>query len=142
MTSEKSILNQCLVALSKVPGVRCWRNNTGQAWTGRKIVRLEPGAVIRAGQRDVLIRDGRPIQFGLPGSGDIIGLRQVTITQDMVGQRIGQFMAVETKSEKGRQSDQQQRFEAMVNGLGGTYVLARSPEEAREKIRGGSDDER
>lgn len=135
MASEKNIMNLCMVALSKIPGLRCWRNNTGQAWSGSKIIKLRSGDVVRARSGDVLIRDARPIRFGLPGSGDILGLRSVTITPAMVGMTMGQFIAVETKKVGGRQSEQQVKFGAMVNALGGAYVVAVSPDEAVELLR-------
>jgi hypothetical protein len=66
-------------------GVRLWRNNVGV---------LEN-------------RDGRPVRYGLANdtkalnkelkSGDLIGWRSVTITPDMVGVRIAQFVSRECK---------------------------------------------
>ena len=108
MESEKSIMNRCLVKLSTLPGVRVWRNNTGAL-------------------RD---SNGQLVRFGLPGSGDIIGLRSIVITPEMVGQTIGQFLAVETKRPGGKQTEQQEKFESMVVSLGGVYVLATNPDEA------------
>ena len=76
-------------------------------------------------------RSGRPVQFGLcPGSSDLIGFRQVEITQDMVGQVIAEFVAVEVKAPSGRVSRKQQDFIDMVNDMGGCAGIARSVEEA------------
>jgi hypothetical protein len=41
----------------------------------------------------------------------------------------GQFIAVETKSARGKQSDDQKNFQAYVERSGGRYVLARSLED-------------
>lgn len=54
------------------------------------------------------------VRFGLPGSADIFLIRA------------GHFYAVEVKSATGQQSEQQRRFQAAVERVGATYVLARS----------------
>lgn len=70
-------------------------------------------------------KTGRLIRFGLGNdssqlnrvfkSSDLIGIRPVMITEDMVGQVIGQFVAIECKREdfKARESDD--RFTAQRN---------------------------
>jgi hypothetical protein len=37
----------------------------------------------------------------------------------------GRFLAVECKSSRGRQSEAQRAFQAMVEGSGGLYIIAR-----------------
>jgi hypothetical protein len=63
--------------------------------------------------------DGRPTRFGLVGSADVIGLAHP-----------GLFVAIEVKRPGGKLSPQQAKFRAMVEGLGGVYVLAFSVEQA------------
>jgi len=134
---ETPLLKRIILKLGKISTARAWRNNTGTAWMGKTTVIKTPGHVhVRSG--DVLIRNGRPVQFGLPGSGDIIGLRAVEITPELVGATIGQFVSVEVKTDTGRQSEQQKKFGAMVENLGGLYLVARSEEEAEAAIRGGN----
>lgn len=100
------------------PDVRLWRNTVGHGWQGI-VSRLPDGSV--------LIRRPRAITFGLaPGSSDLIGLRSVLITPEMVGQRVAVFLAVEVKTERGRATDEQLSFIGMVNALGGRAGLARS----------------
>ena len=78
---------------------------------------------------------GRLVRYGLcPGSSDLIGLRSVTITPDMVGQTLGVFVAIEVK-DQGRLTDQQRAFLAMVTQAGGLAGVARSPEDARTILR-------
>ncbi|MEH6630183.1 MAG: VRR-NUC domain-containing protein [Halopseudomonas aestusnigri] len=112
--SETAITKLCLLDLSKEDGVRVWRNNTGALKN----------------------QSGQLVRFGLPGSGDILGLKRIVITPEMVGQIIGRFIAIETKTKTGKQRDQQERFEEMVIGHGGLYVVARSAEEAVNGING------
>ena len=92
---------------------RLWRNNTGA----------------------LTDQTGRLVRYGLcQGSSDLIGLRSVTITPDMVGQTIGVFVAIEVK-DQGRLTPQQQAVIAMVQQAGGLAGVARSPEEARSILR-------
>ena len=71
--------------------------------------------------------DGRRvISYGLIGSGDILGVRQIVITEEMVGQKIGQAFSLELKSKKDTQSKQQKRFQAAFEKRGGLYVIVRS----------------
>lgn len=123
MTSASTALvNRTLIELGKDADTRAWRNNTGAAWMGRSVQN-------RDGSRTIF--DPRYVTFGLPGSGDIIGLRRVLITQEMIGQTIGQFISVENKSGTGKQAAQQKKFGKMVLELGGRYVVARTPEDAK-----------
>jgi hypothetical protein len=121
MTSERRILAETLCAVTAMPETMARRNNTGQAWQGRRVegrvgsaVRLEPGMVI--------LRNARPVRFGLEGSGDIIGATH------------RRPLAVETKTDSGAQRDVQIMFERAWVKAGGIYILARSAEEACEKI--------
>lgn len=106
--SETPILRDTLCAVTARPDVLAWRNNTGVA--------VVPG--------------GRVIRFGLPGSSDIVGIKSIVITQDMVGQTIGQALAIETKTLTGRQSSLQKNFGQIWRRLGGLYVLATSADQA------------
>ena len=76
-----------------------------------------PSGVIR-------ISNDRWIHFGKKGSSDIIG-----ILPD------GKFLAVETKSVRGRLTPEQKEFLEKVRGLGGVAILARSLRELDEALR-------
>jgi len=108
-TLESSVLQDTLVALTALPGVIAWRHNTGQAIT----------------------KYGGVINFGLVGSGDIIGCARFTVTRDMVGRSFGQGFVVETKRPiGGRHSTKQKNFADAWRKAGGLYVLATSVEDA------------
>jgi len=79
---------------------------------------------------------GTFVRYGVgnPGGSDLIGLRTVTITPQMVGQQIGQFVAVEVKRPGEKPTEQQQRFMAMVRQLGGVAGVARSVDDARDLL--------
>lgn len=103
--SEKAIQNDALVALwATFPGF-WWRENTGQAWQGRKIRH----------DKDVLVlAEAHPIKFGLEGIADIMGHSG------------GIAMAIEMKDARGRQRKAQQNFANAWVKHGGVYILART----------------
>lgn len=110
MSSEQAIQQNILLQCSR-SNVRLLRNNCGS-------YKSPTGTFVRYG-------------VGNPGGSDLIGLRSVTITPEMVGQQIGQFVALEIKTPTGRATEQQQRFLAMVRSLGGLAGIARSVDEAQ-----------
>lgn len=68
-------------------------------------------------------RNGKHVRYGLcVGSADLIGLFS------------GIFIAAEIKTSTGRQTDEQRRFEDLIVGKGGEYVVLRSVEDARRWI--------
>ena len=74
---------------------------------------------------------GRPVQFGLcKGSADLIGWRTVTVTPDMVGQRIAVFLSIEVKTPTGRLRPEQQQWLDAVQAAGGIAGVARSVDDA------------
>jgi len=89
-----------------------WRNNVGEMEDAR-------GNHVRYG----LCNDSKKLNDRIKSS-DLIGLRPVTITSQMVGQRIGQFVARECKRADWKytgtaREEAQLRFIKLVNQLGG-----------------------
>lgn len=119
--SEKAIQNDILMELSALDRGIFWRNNSGQAWQGLP-VDMAPGGYIRVESGMVVLKQARPIRFGLEGSADIVGA---------YGRRP---IAVEVKKEGGRQRRTQGYFEEAWVKSGGIYVLARSVEEAMSGV--------
>lgn len=118
--SERDIQNTILIAASKA-GYTLWRNNVGTGWVGEH-QRLRDGSV--------LVRSPRVLHAGLcKGSSDLIGIRPVVITEEMLGRTIAQFAAIEVKSNRGRARPEQDRFIAFVRSVGGYAVIARSAED-------------
>ena len=107
--TEQQIQQEIRIACGTGP-VRLFRNNTGTL-------------------RD---QHGRPVQFGLcKGSADLIGWRTVTVTPEMVGQRIAVFTSIEVKTPTGRLRPEQQQWLDAVQAAGGIAGVARSVEEAQ-----------
>lgn len=71
---------------------------------------------------------GHLIRFGLPGSADILGILKPT----------GRFLAIECKTEIGKQSDLQKAFQRMIESHGGLYILARSVGDVLSNLPGGA----
>lgn len=106
--NETTILQRIRLAVSKIPGVKLFRNNVG-------------------GLKD---QHGRFVQFGLhPGSADLIGWKSVTITPDMVGQRVAVFVSLECKTETGKVKPDQINWLQQVNAAGGIAAVVRGDAE-------------
>lgn len=113
-SDERRIQSEIQLAASAGGGpARLWRNNVGALRDQR----------------------GQLVRYGLcPGSSDLIGLRTITITPDMVGHRIAVFAAVEVK-DGGRPTEQQAAFIRIVQQAGGLAGIARSVPDALSILR-------
>ena len=110
--SEHEIQQRIRLACGQGP-VRLWRNNSGA----------------------LVDQQGRLVRFGLcKGSSDLIGLRTLEITPELVGQRLAQFVALEIKTARGVVSPEQRAFLALVEQLGGVAAVCRSVEEAEQAL--------
>jgi hypothetical protein len=109
---ESRIQDEIRLALGQVIEIVLWRNNIGVA-------------DMRKGPND----RGFKVRFGVggPGGADLIG-----IFRHRSG--LGQFVAAEIKTERGRQTDEQRVFQQLVESKGGIYVVLRSVDEARAWI--------
>lgn len=111
-----------------------WRNNTGAA----NMVNPDTGktSFVRFGLANESAQMNKIIK-----SSDRIGITTITITPDMVGQRIGVFTAIETKPSDWvfRHSDKravaQAAFHDIVLNAGGFAGFARNVEEYRKIVR-------
>ena len=110
--SEHEIQQRIRLACGR-GAVRLWRNNTGA----------------------LVDQQGRFVRFGLcKGSSDLIGLRTLEVTPQMVGLRLAQFVALEVKTAQGVLSPEQRAFLRLVQRLGGVAAVCRSVEEAEQSL--------
>lgn len=115
--SEKEFHDKTRVAMQGA-GCRMFRNNNGMA-------KFEDKGRVRV------------IKYGLgTGTSDLIGWRTVTITPDMIGQRVAIFVAAEGKRGKarGRLRMEQDSFQRAVRAAGGIAFEYGTPEEAAQKV--------
>lgn len=111
--SEQELQQRIRLQLGSSP-VRLWRNNVGALRDER----------------------GRLVTYGLcKGSSDLIGLRQVLIGPEHLGQTMAVFSAIEVKSPKGRLREEQRSFLELVERFGGYSGVATSVEEAARVLR-------
>lgn len=83
----------------------CWRNNSGAVFSEYK------------GRK-------RMIKYGLKGSADILGIL-----------KNGRFLAIEVKNEKGKLSEEQGHFLAMIKHNGGIGFVAKNLDNVLKKIK-------
>lgn len=115
-----------MIQASKI-GARLFRNNTGTGWTGKVKASSNPNLKI--------IENARPLNAGLcVGSSDLIGWKTVEITQEMVGEKIAIFTAIEVKSKYSKASKEQINFLQQVKLCGGICGIAKTQDEAIQII--------
>lgn len=81
-------------------------------------------------------RKERRVKYGVcnPGGSDLIGWRSITITPDMIGDRLAVFLAIETKAPKKGPNKNQKNFIYQVKTAGGLAGSARNIPEALKII--------
>lgn len=97
--AENALQHGCLEYLH-LRGVAAWRNNTGMLYN----------------------KAGRPVYFGVIGSGDIFAV---------VG---GRFLSVECKVKGGKVSGHQKRWAAEVEAAGGVAIVARTIDDVQDAL--------
>lgn len=114
--AETNIQNSIIIAIGGRADAMAWRNQSG---------------CFRA-----MDNPDRIIQVGQLGSPDVLSVVAVTITPEMVGQTIGVAVGIEVKTDKGKQSEQQKKWQRAFEKKGGIYLLARSQEQAESAVQG------
>jgi hypothetical protein len=125
--SEAAVQTRIRMEASR-KGCRLWRNNIGATLDDR-------GNFIRYG----LCNDSKQMSSKIKSS-DLIGIKPVTITPDMVGTVIGQFLAREVKVGDWKytgtpREKAQLKFIELVNGLGGDAAFASSEVDVVDNTR-------
>ena len=112
--AETTLQQQIRLALGTHPQTKLFRNQVGSL--------PDP-------------RTGRLVTFGLArGSADLIGWRTITVTADMVGQRLAVFTSIEVKTPTGRVRPDQTAWLTAVQAAGGIAGIARSVPDALQLV--------
>ncbi len=109
-----------------------FRANVGQGWTAntKDTFRFNKATTVVIGRDDVLLRNARPFNTGLPnGFSDTFGWLETLITPEMVGQTIAQFWALELKDQAAVSEMQRNFIQALIQS-GGKAGAPRSEQEA------------
>ena len=117
--TEADFMRRCMKRATDL-GARLFRMNVGVAWVG-EVEKNRDGSIT--------IRNPRPFKSGVPGMSDLVGWIPVTITPAMAGQRVAVYAAVETKSARGRATDEQRAFLLAVSRAGGLAGIARTDDD-------------
>lgn len=118
MPTEKDLLNEVQLAASRSRRCVLFRNNTGVGWVG---------AVTERTGNKITLHDFRPLHAGLcPGSSDLIGWTEVTITPEMVGRTVAVFTAFEGKTGRQQLKTHQANFLQRLREAGGIGAEVRS----------------
>lgn len=117
--SEAAVGVQVRLEASRL-GIRLWRNNVGAGY-------MQDGSFIRWG----LCNDSAAVNAKIK-SADLIGIRPVLITPEMVGRTIGQFVSREVKAAdwRWRGTDRERAqlaWAELVNSLGGDAAFTTGP---------------
>ena len=121
---ETPLQKRFMMRISKRKHIRIFRNNVGMGFVG---------TVIHRAVSFITLKNYRPIQFGLfVGSGDLIGIKTILITPEMVGLKIGQFLSIETKTLTGRVTDKQLHWRDQILSRGGAAYIVNRVEQADE----------
>lgn len=132
---ESLLLKQILVEFSK-RGARLFRNNVGSAWMGR-VFRPPRTMTVAVTSKDIIIYSARPVHFGLAvGSSDLIGWTPIKITEQHLGKTFAIFTAIETKSDRGRNTNAQEAFTNAVKSSGGLASIVKSVDQSLEVLDG------
>lgn len=113
-----------------------FRNDCGMGFVGGQEAHILPhqhvkarmvnGRIVFLSAAETIIVKPHRIHYGLfNGSGDRVGWRTITITPDMVGKQIAQFLSVEVKTLRDRMSDEQKKWAAAVTRDGGRAEIWR-----------------
>lgn len=117
-TSESAIQSQLQLSASE-HGWRLWRNNVGGCYP-------KTGGFVRYGLANESHRMNLKIK-----SSDLIGIKPLKITEDLIDTTVGQFVAREVKNGEWKYSgtlreQAQLNFITLVNGLGGDAKFTNS----------------
>ena len=111
--AERNIQSAIREALGLEPDLVLWRNNTGVFADGR-------GGMVRTG-------------LGV-GSADLVGILRGAAQMHIAARFVGRFFALEVKQARGRASEEQQRWLALVRSFGGFASVVRSVQEAKAAL--------
>jgi hypothetical protein len=107
---------KCKRLLNLKPSERLFRINAGMAWTGTDIIKKG---------KFLIIKNPYPFHGAPTGWPDLCGWTEITITPEMVGQKVAVFTAEEIKA-TGTLSTDQKKFRKIIERMGGIFKVLTS----------------
>jgi hypothetical protein len=123
---EQGIQNQILTAMGR-KGAYALRINSGTFWGGK---------MVKHDGKYLVLENPTKIQGAIAGTSDIVGCKPITITPEMVGNKIGRFVAIEVKKPGENAKDHQAKYLSVMKSMGAIVGVARSPEDAIAILEG------
>jgi hypothetical protein len=118
---ERDLIFKRLSSLAE--NERMFRINAGMGWTA-----AAPDTVIKRdcmGRTTVVMRNARPFHGAPTGFPDLVGWETVTVTPEMVGEKIAVFVGEEVKATGGLKPAQA-RFRDVLTAMGGVHRTIKS----------------
>ena len=120
---ENNLISKILLNLPK--NIFLFRINCGMAWTGK---------IIKQNSNTITLKNYRPFHGAPTGTPDLIGWQTITITPDMVGQKIAVFYGKEVKATGDLSPDQKKVRKFMIDSACFYDVAREDAELFPEKI--------
>jgi len=139
MKSERDIQRDILLRFGALPWLRIWRMNTGKAY-GYSLVRAAVTLLLQKRIKEAIDAFKRmPLTtYGQSGAADIQGIIRMPDrffhAAGLQPMGLGRFLAIEVKRPGETQSDEQVKWQAMVESMGGLYILATDVEDVQNKL--------
>jgi hypothetical protein len=133
---ETNLLKRLQLKVSPA-GWRLFRNLVGGAWMGRVTEEINIPQKGKPPLHVIELVGAYRVTVGLgTGSSDAVGWRTVTITEDMVGKPIAQFVAAELKTLKYKKAtDEQKNFLQQVADAGGLAMIVNELPEGEFSVK-------
>lgn len=133
---EHSIQTEILLAFGALPWLRIWRQNTGKAY-GFSLVSAARALLLRGNFQAGLeaLKRMPLVTYGQPGASDVQGILKHSVLGLEGTRTIGRFIAIEVKRPGEEQTEEQKRWQAMVESQGGLYILATSVDDVSAALK-------
>jgi hypothetical protein len=132
---EHEIMNRIRIAISEYG--KYFRVNAGTGWTSNDIHKIFIPGRYPLGAGDIILKNARPFTSGVPaGYTDISGVTTITVTPEMVGQKIGVATFLEIKTPGKKPTPDQVNFMGVMREAGCLVGVASSESEALKIVKG------
>jgi hypothetical protein len=112
--AARKIENKILSSLPE--NKRLFKINAGRGWQGK---------VVKHTGDTLILKNPQPVFMAPTGWPDLCGWETVTVTPEMVGQKVAIFTGEEVKAGKDRLTKEQSSFGKLIERMGGIFRVVR-----------------